>query len=326
MKARQLELKRAVIVLTWLAGLIVLVAVDSMAPITTSRARPIQTSGAQDTIALPAGKTSPHTTSGSVVFIGNATVLIRWGGMTILTDPNFVHSHEQVSIGYGLEATRLRNPAMELDELPPLDIVVLSHFHGDHFDRVAQRALDKSLPIITNPEAAGELRALGFSNAHPLSTWSHVEVVKGEARLRIWAMPGRHGPPLSNFVLPEVMGSVLNLHSKAGNFRLYITGDTLMIDELTQISRRHPDIDLALLHLGGTEVLGIMVTMDGEQGVQLMRMVKPKRAIPIHYNDYDIMKSPLSEFQREVKNAGLRHKVHYLSRGEAYRFKVSQDD
>ena len=90
---------------------------------------------------------------GSVQFIGNATVLIRYGGLTILTDPTFIHSHEQVSIGYGMHSTRLVDPAMDIADLPPLDLIVLSHFHGDHFDQVAERNLDKSIPIITNGEA-----------------------------------------------------------------------------------------------------------------------------------------------------------------------------
>jgi L-ascorbate metabolism protein UlaG (beta-lactamase superfamily) len=50
-------------------------------------------------------------------------------------------------------------------------------------------------------------------------------------------------------------------------------------------------------------VLGIMVTMDAEQGVEVLRMVQPKRAIPIHYNDYDVFKSPLVDFQRAVEAA-----------------------
>jgi L-ascorbate metabolism protein UlaG (beta-lactamase superfamily) len=69
-------------------------------------------------------------------------------------------------------------------------------------------------------------------------------------------------------------------------------------------------------------VLGILVTMDGKQGVKMMRMVDPKRAIPIHYNDYDVMKSPLSDFQREVEAAGLGNKVHYLHHGETYEFNI----
>jgi L-ascorbate metabolism protein UlaG (beta-lactamase superfamily) len=110
--------------------------------------------------------------------------------------------------------------------------------------------------------------------------------------------------------------------SKGSLFRLYITGDTLVIDDLKEIPRRYPDINLALLHLGGTRVLGIMVTMDGKQGVEAMRIVNPHRAIPIHYNDYDVFTSPLSDFQQEVRAAGLEDRVHYLRHGETYNFRV----
>ena len=276
-------------------------------------------------ITLPVGDASPDVATGSIFFIGNATVLIRYAGFTILTDPTFVHMHEQVPLGYGLHATRLTNPAVEIDDLPPLDLVVLSHFHGDHFDHVAERKLDKVLPIVTTPEAAHELGQRGFGRTYALETWSSLTAAKGDVRLRITSMPGRHGPPLSDWVLPEVMGSMLEFESTPESilFRMYITGDTLVIDDLKEIPRRYPDIHLALLHLGGTRVLGIMVTMDGKQGVEVMQIVNPQRAIPIHYNDYDVFQSPLSEFQREVKAAGFEDRVHYLNHGETYTFNVS---
>lgn len=271
-------------------------------------------------LTLPSS-TAPDFTSGSIQFIGNATVLIRYAGLAILTDPTFVHMHERVALGYGLHASRLTNPAMDIQDLPPLDLIVLSHFHGDHFDQVAVRDLDKSLPIVTTPEAVAELGERGFKNAQGLETWSWFTVRKGETQLRIISTPGRHGPPLSHLVLPDVMGSILEFRSSDRTlFRMYITGDTLVIDDLKEIPRRYSDIDLSLLHLGGTRVLGIMVTMDGKQGLELLQLVKPKLAIPIHYNDYDVFKSPLSDFQQEVKAAGLEHKVRYLSHGETYTF------
>ena len=69
-------------------------------------------------------------------------------------------------------------------------------------------------------------------------------------------------------------------------------------------------------------MLGIMVTMDGKQGVKAMQIVNPEVAIPIHYDDYDVFKSPLSDFQREIVEAGLEHRVHYLSHGQQYTFEV----
>ncbi len=261
---------------------------------------------------------------GSVFFIGNATVLIRYAGFTLLTDPTFIHKHEKVSLGYGLHTTRLTNPAIEIHDVPPLDLILLSHFHGDHFDQVAERELDKSLRIVTTPEAAEKLADRGFTNTRPIETWQPVTVEKGTARLTITAMPGRHGPPVVDMALPDVMGSLLEFQSSPGTapFRIYITGDTLMIDDLKEIPQRYPDIDLALLHLGGTRVMGVMVTMDGRQGREVMQTVNPRRAIPIHYNDYDVFQSPLSDFQREVREAGLEDRVHYLNHGDTYRFTV----
>ena len=275
-------------------------------------------------LTLKPGSEVPDIVKGSIFFIGNATVLIRYAGYTILTDPTFIHMHEQVSIGYGLHATRLTNPAMEIHQLPPLDLVVLSHFHGDHFDQVAERELDKALPIVTTNEASKALGERGFANNHPLDNWSSIDIDKAEFNLRITALPGRHGPPLSQLVLPDVMGSMLEFQSSPDKvlFRIYISGDTLIIDDLREIPRRYPDIDLGLLHLGGTRVLGIMVTMDGKQGLEAMQIIDPAVAIPIHYNDYDVFRSPLSEFQREVAEAGLEHRVHYLSHGQEYTFEV----
>jgi L-ascorbate metabolism protein UlaG (beta-lactamase superfamily) len=275
-------------------------------------------------IILPSTGASANMSTGSIFFIGTATVLIRYAGFTVLTDPNFIHMHEKVDLGYGLSATRQTNPALEIHELPPIDFVLLSHFHGDHFDQVAEREIEKSLPIVTTPEAAEALRQRGFVAPHALTTWEDISVVKDDVRLRITATPGRHGPPVVSFALPEVMGSMLEFQSGASDrcLRMYITGDTLVIDALKEIPRRYPDIDLALLHLGGTRVLGILVTMDAEQGVEMLQIVKPKRAIPIHYNDYDVFKSPLSEFRQAVEAAGLTNQVHYLSHGETYTFTI----
>jgi L-ascorbate metabolism protein UlaG (beta-lactamase superfamily) len=120
------------------------------------------------------------------------------------------------------------------------------------------------------------------------------------------------------------MGSMLEFGTADGEtrLRLYITGDTLMHDDLREIPRRYPAIDLALLHLGGTRALGILLTMDARQGVQALRLIRPKLAIPIHYNDYTVFKSPLRAFVEAVKAAGLERGVRYLRHGETYAFET----
>ncbi len=269
-------------------------------------------------------RSHPAGAGGSITFIGNATVLLRYRGITILTDPNFIHRGEQVPLGYGLTTTRLTDPSMEIEDLPPLDLVLLSHYHGDHFDQVAEERLDRSLPIVTTPEAADTLAKKGFSGTRALQTWESHEVRKDEAAVRITAMPGRHAPGALTIALPEVMGSLLEFSAigstahdvTSDGLRLYITGDTIIYEGLREIPERHPQIDVALLHLGGTRVMGLTVTMDAQQGVEMMRTVSPGLSIPIHYDDYEAFKSPIEDFTKAVRAAGLEDQVRYLRRGD----------
>lgn len=277
-------------------------------------------------IALPVATSGADTTHGSLLFIGTATVLLQYAGFTILTDPNFLHQGEQAHIGYGLRATRKTNPAIELDALPPLDLVILSHMHEDHFDRVVQRKLDKGLRIVTTHQAAAALKKKGFRSTYPLKTWETLTVTRGSTILRITSMPGKHAPaPLLPF-MPPVMGTMLEFQLPAEKtiLRLYITGDTLVHKQLKEIPKRYPNINLALLHLGGTKVFGVMLTMDARQGVEAIKMVSPHMAIPIHYNDYNVFKSPLEDFRRAVRSARLEKRVYYLNPGETYTFDVSR--
>lgn len=262
--------------------------------------------------------------NGSIFFVGNATVIIHYAGFTILTDPNFLHQGEHVHLGYGIRSARRTNPAIELEDLPPVDFVMLSHMHEDHFDRVVEQKLDKELPIVTTHHAVDKLQNKGFQAAQALDPWESLLVIKGEAQVRVTAMPGRHGPAVLSTMLPPVIGSMMEFETPTGtvSFRLYISGDTLVHQPIHDIPKQYPDIDLALIHLGGTKVLGILLTMDGEQGAKMLQIIAPRTAIPIHYNDYTVMKSPLEDFMKAIAAAGLEGKVEYLSHGDTYRFEV----
>ena len=116
---------------------------------------------------------------------------------------------------------------------------------------------------------------------------------------------------------------------------------------MKEIPLRFPDIDLALLHLGGTMFFGlVMVTMDPKQGVEVIRLIKPKTAIPIHYDDYTAfefalgetahppaatrpnggtgLRSPRSGVHRHGTEAAPGSAVHILRRGETYTFEVPE--
>ncbi len=222
--------------------------------------------------------TGEHT----LTFGGTATTLLRLGSFTLLTDPNFLHRGQRAYLGKGLWSRRLTEPAMQPADLPALDAVVLSHQHGDHFDRVARAELDRHPPVVSTPQAADRLERWGF-RTRGLDPWETTELTRGPESLTITAVPAVHARGLMGRLLPPVMGSVLEHRVDGGSpFRVYISGDTLTGAHVSQIAERHPDLDVAVVHLGGTRVLLHTVTMDAAQGVDFLDRVRPGRAVPVH--------------------------------------------
>lgn len=256
---------------------------------------------------------------GSLRFIGNATVLIRYASLTLLTDPNFLPRGRRAYLGLGLSSPRLRDPAVGIEDLPVVDAVILSHLHGAHWDRVTRKHLDRDTPVITTTSAAGRLRRQGFRRSVGLREWQQHELRGSSGSVTITALPARHAPGLANTLLPPVIGTMLEFCGPEGRveLRVMISGDTVLDRHLDAIPRRFPDIDVALAHLGGTKLFGrLHVTMDGEQGAAWVSLMNPHSVIPIHYDDYPVFSSPLDDFRHHIKEAGLADRVVYLERGE----------
>ncbi|EAU80968.1 hypothetical protein CC1G_03144 [Coprinopsis cinerea okayama7 len=325
----------------------------------------------QPTTSLPPPKATKvstgEKTDGSIYFIGNATVLLEWQGIRIMTDPNFLHAGDHVHLGPGVTATRVKNPAVDLHELPRVDAVLLSHYHEDHFDRLVEDSLRRDLPIITTPHAHHHLAEAkpggeAFTSVYSLDFFESLFIdFKNQSAasgakqplIKVTGMPGKHVPPGPAHILsaanellgmvPPTNGWMVELGYASGpavaheanffcGYRIYISGDTLLVDELKEIPERYKDqkIDLMLVHLGGTSIPSanlplMMVTMDATQGLQLVQMINPDVTIPIHFDDYDVFKSPLEDFKNAMEKAGLSDKVVYLDRGDSYRFPVSQN-
>jgi L-ascorbate metabolism protein UlaG (beta-lactamase superfamily) len=148
-------------------------------------------------------------------------------------------------------------------------------------------------------------------------------VHKGDATLTISAMPAKHATDDAiNALLMPVNGHMLDFSRNSEHlYRLYITGDTMLTDSLQDIPRRYPDIDLGLIHAGGTTFLVTVVTMTGEQAVKAVEITKPHTAIPIHYNDFSVFQSGLDDFKKAAQASTTSTEFVYLAHGETYTFK-----
>lgn len=239
-----------------------------------------------------------------------------------MTDPNFLHAGDHVHLGPGVTGTRQTNPALDIEDLPHVDAVLLSHYHADHFDEIVENSLRRDLPIITTPHARQHLTGKAddaFIAVHALDFWEELTVEFNNGKsddseksttpaLHITGMPGTHVPTgplnvLNDLVaaVPPTNGWMLELGYLAGaaktsfdsGYRIYISGDTLMFDDLHQIPKIYSShtgkpIDLMLIHLGGTTIPSpkiplLMVTMDAKQGLELMRVIDADVTVPIHY-------------------------------------------
>lgn len=198
----------------------------------------------------------------TITRVAHSTVLIDFGGRRILTDPWF---SEKWGYYHG------EPYGIELRDLPPLDAVIVSHGHYDHYDMESFAAYpDKAVPMFVKRGIAEKARQVGFTHV--------VEMDAGEVNtvgdLRITAGPAKHAVPEITYVL------------ECGGLTVFFGADTMLIPELDDIAHAFPRIDVALLAVNGLIIRPMLnrhVVMSARQAAQLCGLLKPRYAIPTHY-------------------------------------------
>ncbi|ATU91673.1 MBL fold metallo-hydrolase [Phyllobacterium zundukense] len=202
-------------------------------------------------------------------FLRNATLKLDYAGLTILIDPDFGPKHSRPSF-----TGRSPNPMTELpittnEILDGVELVLVSHLHADHFDKVAQDLVPKHLPLICQPGDEEKIRSFGFSNVTPLTDEL---VVNG---ILLTRREGNHG---SGPVLDK-MGQVMGFTIEAdGEPSIYWAGDTILYPPVREtIETTQPDI--VITHSCGAKWDDILIVMDAEQTVEVCRIAPEKTKI-----------------------------------------------
>lgn len=232
----------------------------------------------------------------SATWIGHATVLLQLGGLNILTDPIF---SERASPVAWFGPKRKTPPAIRLNELPHIDVVIISHNHYDHLDLPSLRALDRQAggpPLLLVPLGVGDwLREQGLTNVRQLDWWQSVPV----AGSRFHCVPVQHWSARGLFDRFQTLWSGWVIESRADGepFTAFFTGDTGYSKDFADIHRRFGDIDFAMIPVGAYEPRWFMKHqhVDPAEAVRIHQDLGSKRSLGIHWGTFELTDEPLDE-------------------------------
>jgi len=237
-----------------------------------------------------------------ITHIGGPTVLIQFGGWRLLTDPTFDPPGQKYNFGWGTGSVKLAGPAVSAADLGQIDAVLLTHdHHDDNLDPAGRALLPSADAVVTT--VSGSKRLGGETRG--LAPWATTVLeAPGKPPIEVTATPCRHGPPVSRPLAGDVIGFALGWGGQEHG-ALWISGDTVLYDGVRQVADRLR-VDVALLHLGGVQfpVTGrVRYTLTAKDAVQLCRLIRPRTAIPIHYEGWKHFKQGREAIEREFMRA-----------------------
>jgi L-ascorbate metabolism protein UlaG (beta-lactamase superfamily) len=252
-----------------------------------------------------------------VTHIGGPTALIEVGGWRLLTDPTFDPAGGHYDFGWGTSSDKLVGPAVAADDLPPVDAVLLTHdHHGDNLDAAGRALLPSVGTVLTTVSGA---RRLG-GGARGLAPGATTRLTAGgRPAIEVTATPARHGPPLSGPIVGDVVGFALRWAAQDDVF-LWITGDTVLHRPLREAAAAMR-VDVAIVHVGGVRfpITGpVRYTMTARRAVELCELIRPRVAVPAHYEGWAHFKDGRAAVERELARApeDVRRRVRWLPIGE----------
>jgi L-ascorbate metabolism protein UlaG (beta-lactamase superfamily) len=214
--------------------------------------------------------------------INHATVLIQHHGVNILTDPVFGKRASPFKL---IGPKRHRPPALSIDELPKIDILLLSHDHFDHLDAASLKILvQKWNPkIFVGLGLKAYLAKFDITNVEEMD-WQQKADYRG---LQLMFLPAKHWSNRGFSPFKTLWGSFM-ISSPTRN--IYFAGDTGFYSHFEDIKGLFPTIDLALIPIGAYIPRSFMqyVHMPPEDAVRAHQILDPRLSVAIHWGTFQL--------------------------------------
>jgi L-ascorbate metabolism protein UlaG (beta-lactamase superfamily) len=247
-----------------------------------------------------------------VTFIGHAAFFVQMGGQSILIDPNFAR--------WLFLLKRVRKPGLRIDDLPAIDMVLVTHAHFDHLHRPSLRAivnhnrrLTGRAPILVVPHHVFDLVSdLGFDEIIELDWWNHYR----HDGITVTHVPSRHwGARILKDSHRGYGGYVL----QSENHSVYHAGDTAYFSGFREIGQRlSPEVALLPIGAYNPETFRTVHTSP-EDATRAFVDLNARWMVPMHYGSFRLSHEPIDEplqlLDSEAKKAGVKDRVIVLEEG-----------
>jgi N-acyl-phosphatidylethanolamine-hydrolysing phospholipase D len=255
-------------------------------------------------------------TQATVTWVGHATVLVQMPGVTFLMDPIWSDWPSPVPF---IGPRRYVPPGIAIEDLPPIDFVVISHNHYDHLDLPTLKALaerDAKTQFLVPLGNESLLQDQGISQVHGFD-WGDAMTINGSM---VYCLPTQHW---SKRGLTDTNRSLWASWAVIGaSKRFYFAGDTGYFKGFKAIGETLGPFDLAAMPIGAYEPTLMMQSthMNPEEAVQAAIDVQANKALAIHFGTFDLSDEPLSEPPERFKAAA----VEALSVEDAWVIKIGE--
>lgn len=238
----------------------------------------------------------PELTQGQlcITWIGHASFLIQTPEHSVLIDPNWAKWLKVMK--------RLKQPGMEIHDLPAIDLVLVTHAHFDHLDRRSLRAVAADQAIVV-PEHVGNLvHDLGFHHVQELKHWETFEL----GSLKVTLTPARHWGAR---VLHDSHRGFGGFHLEYAGRSVFHCGDSAYFEGFREIGERLP-VEIALLPIGAYEApTNRDVHMNPEQAIDAFFQLRARTLIPMHFGTFRLSYEPLHEPPERLIRHGAQNNI-----------------
>jgi len=256
-----------------------------------------------------------------LTFVNHSTFLIQTEGLNILTDPIWSERTSPVSF---TGPKRMRPPGIKFDDLPNIDLVIISHNHYDHLDvPTLKRLIKKYNPKIITPLGVGKfIENLGAKDIVDMDWWQESGVSEN---ITIACVPAQHFSGRGTFDRDATLWCGYVIKNAGGN--IYFAGDTGYGSFFKKIGKKYPNTRISLIPIGAYLPKWFMspIHISPEEAVQVHKDIGSEVSISMHFGTFpladDGLHRPVKDLKRALANEGIEDKsFRVMEEGESLFF------